>query len=160
MASMLLCLLLAGPVIPPRATPEKATPTKAIASAEGERPTPLTKTQITKLRRVVRRTQDRNTELKTALNGRQQKLMQAYSQFTLDETHIAQLHQEIIDLQKDLLKNYRDLQVELRDIVGEQRFTRLKRRIDFILKSPKKGKTPREAATKPRPAPARKSPAK
>ncbi len=83
MASMLLCLLLAGPVIPPRAAAAKANDRVQPDRAEGERPTPLTKTQITKLRRIIRRTQGRNTELKTVLNDRQQELMQAYSQFRL-----------------------------------------------------------------------------
>ena len=109
-----------------------------VAGPATDRPAPLTPARITKLQQAVRRTQDRNAELKEALDDRQQELMKAYSQFQLDETRISQLHEKIIDLQRGLLENHRDLQVELRDIVGEQRFTRLKMRIDLVLKGKKK----------------------
>jgi hypothetical protein len=103
---------------------------------------PLTKTQISKLQQTVRRTQDRNIELKKALAERQQQLMKEYSQFQLNDVAIAKLHVEVIDLQRRLLENYRDLQVELRETVGEQRFAQLKMRIDLILKSNKKVQVP------------------
>ena len=120
MASLLLCTLL------------------VVGQPVGDRPAPLTSQQITKLQQEVRRTQGRDAELKLALDDRQQELMKAYSEFELDETRIAQLHKEIINLQRELLENYRDLQVELRDIVGEERFLHLKKRIDLLLKGKKK----------------------
>ena len=119
MASVFLCFLI-------------------VASPAAERPAPLDQAQIVRLQQVVRRTQERNVELKAALDERQQELMGAYSQFELDETRISQSHEEIIVLQRKLLENYRDLQVELRAIVGEQRFAQLKARIDLILKGKKK----------------------
>lgn len=109
-----------------------------LAAPPADRPPPLTPTQITRLQRVVRRTQDRNDELKQALDERQQQLMKAYTQFELHEEQIDQLHVEIVGLQRDLLANYRDLQIELRGIVGKRRFSHLKKRIDLILKSKKK----------------------
>ena len=112
--------------------------TLLVAGQASDRPAPLAPQQITKLQQVLRRTQDRNVQLKAALDNRQQKLMKAYSQFELDEKRISQLHKEIIDLQRELLENYRGLQVKLRDIVGEQRFLHLKKRIDLILKGKKK----------------------
>lgn len=119
MASVLLCFLF-------------------VVSPAAERAAPLDQAQIAKLQQMVRRTQDRNVALKAALDERQQELMGAYSQFDLDETRISQLHEEIIVLQRKLLENYRDLQVELRAIVGERRFAQLKARIDLILKGKKK----------------------
>ncbi|HJN11997.1 MAG TPA: hypothetical protein QF564_25145 [Pirellulaceae bacterium] len=55
-----------------------------------------------------------------------------------DEQYISRLHKKIIDLQRELLENYRDLQVELRNIVGDKCFSHLKSRIDLILKGKKK----------------------
>ncbi len=117
-----------------------------------DKPLPLTPTQITNLQQLVRRTQDRDAKLKAALEDGQQKLMKAYSQFELDEDRITELHKEIIRLQRELLENYRDLQVQLRSAVGETRFLHMKKRIDLILKAKKKvqvgpGKTPSEAPT-------------
>lgn len=124
-ASILLCTMLVAPA--------PATGSPATSS-----PATLTQAQITKLQRIVRKTQDRNTELKAALEDRRQKLMKAYSQFELDEKRISQLHKEIIGQQRELLENYRQLQVELRQVVGEERFLRLKMRIDLFLKGKKK----------------------
>ena len=119
MTSMLVCALLA-------------------AGAHGDRGAPLTSAQLSKLQQVVRQTQDRNETLKSALDKSQVKLMQAYAEFELDDARITQLHTEIIDLQRKILLSYRDLQVELRKIVGQQRFTHLKKRIDLILDGGKK----------------------
>jgi molybdenum-dependent DNA-binding transcriptional regulator ModE len=119
MASILLCSLLA-------------------AATATDTPPPLTSQQIAKLQHLVRRTQGRDAELKAALNDQQQILMKAYSQFELDEKRISKIHKEIIDRQRELLENYRGLQVELREIVGEQRFLHLKKRIDLFLKGKKK----------------------
>ena len=70
----------------------------------------------------------------------QQELMQAYSQVALDEQKIDELHDEIIELQRGLLLNYRELQVEIRGAVGQQRFPQLKQRIDNVLKQKAKPK--------------------
>jgi septal ring factor EnvC (AmiA/AmiB activator) len=135
MASILICALLF-------AAPQVSRP----VSQRSERPPqsePLTQAQITKLQQTVRRTQDRNIKLKKDLAERQQQLMKEYAQFKLDDARIAKLHIEVIDLQRGLLENYRDLQVALREIVGEQRFAQLKMRIDLILKSNQKVHVPK-----------------
>jgi hypothetical protein len=128
MASILLCSLLA-------------------AATAADTPPPLTSQQIMKLQQLVRRTQNCDAELKAALNDRQQTLMKAYSQFELDQKRISKMHEEIIDLQRNLLENYRGLQVELREIVGEQRFLHLKKRIDLFLKGKKKTQVRPEASS-------------
>ena len=117
-----------------------------VAVAGGDAPPPLTKDKIAKLQQLVRRTQERDAELKAALERQQNRLMKAYASFLLDEKHILELHTEIIQLQTKLLTNYRDLQVELRNIVGEKRFRHLKTRIDLILKGKKKVKAPADAS--------------
>ncbi len=108
-----------------------------VAGQPEDRPR-LTQTQVTRLQQVVRRTQSRNTSLRAGLGDRQRQLVAAYSKFELDETRISQLHKEVIDLQRDLLNNYRDLQTELRGIVGKQQFSHFKKRIDGILEGEKK----------------------
>ncbi|MCH7920399.1 MAG: hypothetical protein IIC50_20755, partial [Planctomycetes bacterium] len=55
------------------------------------------------------------------------------------------LHGDIGKLQQQLLGNYHRLQVELRKIVGEARFMRLKLRIDNYLKSSAAKKNPGES---------------
>ena len=122
MASILLCSLL-------------------VVGAASDRQTPLTPAQITKLQQVVRQAVDRNTKSKEDLDNRQQELMKAYSQFDLDDQHISKLHEEIVELQRGQLESYRVLQVELRAIVGEERFLQLKRRIDLMLNKKKKVET-------------------
>lgn len=104
----------------------------------------LTKIQISKIQQVVRHAQDQKDAITAKLGDRQQKLMEAYSQFSLDDKLIARLHTEIVDLQRQLLNNYRDLQVQLRDVVGRPGFLRLKQRIDLILKGKKKVQTTTE----------------
>jgi cobalamin biosynthesis Mg chelatase CobN len=124
MGSILLCTLL------------------AVGAAPDHRTAPLTHTQITKLQQVVRQTLDHHTKSKEGLDDRQQALMKAYSQFELDEQRISKLHEEIVDLQRELLDNYRALQVELRAIVGQERFLQLKKRIDLMLNKKKTEQTP------------------
>ena len=123
MGSILLCTLL------------------AVGAAPDHQTAPLTHTQITKLQQVVRQTLDHNTKSKEGLDDRQQALMKAYSQFELDEQRISKLHEEIVDLQRELLDSYRVLQVELRATVGEERFLQLKKRIDLMLNGKKKEQT-------------------
>ena len=132
MNSMLLCALL-------------------IAGAQTDPAAPLTQTQISKLRQVVRHAQDRKDAITADLEDRQQKLTEAYSQFSLDEKLIARLHDEIVDLQRQLLDNYRNLQIQLRNVVGQPGFLRLKKRIDLILKGRKKVQTTTES-TSPNPS--------
>ena len=60
-------------------------------------------------------------------------------QYKLDEEKVTKLAAEVLDLQRQMLTNYRKMQVELRTVVGEERFNQLRRRLDNMLKTPPKG---------------------
>lgn len=111
-----------------------------LLAAEGARrePPALSQPQIARIQALIRVTKSRDENLRTALDKRQQELTEAYADFELDQSRVDALHEEILVLQRQLLGNYHDLQVELRNTVGEQRFMRLKRRIDLYLNSKKK----------------------
>jgi hypothetical protein len=96
-------------------------------------PPPLTDEQVTKLRELVKVTQARANELKDQLDVKQMALSLLYAEYKLDTPRAEKLQSEIVDLQKQLLANYHRLHVELRDIVGEERFQTLRQRLDRIL---------------------------
>ncbi|MDG1896603.1 MAG: hypothetical protein P8J37_17000 [Fuerstiella sp.] len=121
--------------------------TLLIAGGQDDPAAPLTQIQISKLQQVVRNAQHQKDAITADLENRQRELMAAYSEFKLNEKQIVKLHQEIVELQRQLLDNYRHLQVELRDIVGKPGFLRLKRRVDLILNSRKKVKTISESTS-------------
>jgi peptidoglycan hydrolase CwlO-like protein len=103
--------------------------TLLIAGGQDGPAAPLTQIQISKLQQVVRNAQHQKDAITADLENRQRELMDAYSEFKLNEKQIVKLHQETVELQRQLLDNYRHLQVELRDIVGKPGFLRLKRRV-------------------------------
>ncbi len=105
------------------------------------KPAPLTSAQYSQLRLLIQRTQERDRELKTALSQRQRELTLVYSQFEFSVDHAERLQSDIIELQRQLLANYHNLQTELRRIVGRERFEILKRRIDNALASDAKNTT-------------------
>lgn len=96
---------------------------------------PLSQTQIAQIQSLIHQTEDQDKALRAQLSRHQRQLSAAYATFELDEKQIKQLQEEIITLQSKLLANYHHLQVKLRQIVGPQRFQRLKQRIDRHLKS-------------------------
>jgi hypothetical protein len=103
---------------------------------------PLTEKQREELMRLTQATVRRSAELKTQLDEKQQELAKRYAEFQLDETAVKKLHREITDLQGELLANYHRLQVELRAIVGPDRFVTLRQRLDRVLGiAPPKDKT-------------------
>lgn len=105
---------------------------------------PLTPEQVTRLQQLVAATQEKSAALKKQLDAKQQELADRYAEFKLDASAVAKLQGEVLDLQKQLLDNYHHLQVEVRAIVGPERFAVLRQRLDRILGIPaaKDKKTP------------------
>jgi len=96
-------------------------------------PPPLTEDQLARLRELVKVTQDRATDLKKQLDAKQMELGGLYARYHLDAARAEKLQAEIVELQRQLLANYHRLHVELRTIVGEERFSTLRQRLDRLL---------------------------
>jgi len=101
-----------------------------------ETPPPLTSEQIAAVRTLVQRTQAAQTEAKEALTAAQEKLSREYANYELDAEQVAKLQAEIIAQQQRLLDSHHRLHVELRKIVGAERFQVLSKRIENLLKNP------------------------
>lgn len=101
-------------------------------------PSPLTEEQRTRLQELVRTTQKQAVLLKAQLDERQRALARLYADYELDERAVESLEAEIVDLQRRLLANYHKMQVELRSVVGRERFLTLKQRLDRVLAEPPK----------------------
>jgi hypothetical protein len=101
-------------------------------------PPPLTDQQRTRLHELVRTTQQQAVLLKAQLDERQRALARLYADYELDERAVESLEAEIVDLQRRLLANYHRMQVELRSVVGRERFLTLKQRLDRVLAEPPK----------------------
>jgi hypothetical protein len=108
------------------------------AEAKAPEVSPLTPEQHTRIRDLVQSTQARNTELNSALAVKQRELAAAYESFELDVSRVERLQGEILELQRQLLANYHRLQVELRALVGPERFAVLSARINNALRNPPK----------------------
>ncbi|MDZ4781842.1 MAG: hypothetical protein SGJ19_16445 [Planctomycetia bacterium] len=104
-----------------------------VATALAAEPAPLSDAQRSAVADLAKQSQSDAARLKQALLDRQTELAAAYANYTLDVGTIDRLEKEIVTLQGDLLANYRHLQVELRKLVPEDRFERLRRRLDNAL---------------------------
>jgi hypothetical protein len=82
----------------------------------------------------VQKTRKTDKQLRSKLTTAQQKLATTYAAYKLDSKKAQQIHSDILSLQKSLLDNYHEMQVELRKNVSKERFIFLRRRIDFMLK--------------------------
>jgi hypothetical protein len=102
-------------------------------SAEPSQMEPLHAEQLEQIRDLVRRTKEENDRLKAQFDACQEELMRLYGQFQLDEAAVIRKQAEILDLQKKMLANHHQLQVGLRQIVGEERFKILNQRILRLL---------------------------
>lgn len=91
--------------------------------------------QIDEIRALVRKTENRDIELKAELKKLQQQLTDAYAQFELDEAGIRAIHRKIVDTQEQLLVNYHTLQFGYRRIIGPKHFARVKIRIDHYVRT-------------------------
>jgi len=110
----------------------------------------LTKEQISDVGRLVRSTQDKVTLLQARLGERQRELGAAYSQYKIDAANSRRLQGDIIDLQRQLLDCHHQMHVELRKIVDEKQFERLRRRLEQMMTSPSKlHKTNESSVPKP-----------
>jgi hypothetical protein len=113
-------------------------------ASSASNPAPLTEEQLTRLRELVRSTQRKAEGLRQELADRERQLAEKYGQFELDEAAAEKLQSEIVNLQKQLLANYHHLQVELRKVVGPERFAQLKLRLDNALRPRPKAERPPE----------------
>lgn len=104
-----------------------------IQTQESPKPPPLSKNQLERLQKLVRKAQARAVALKKSLAEKQSELTDAYTQYDLDIAKVEQLHKAILQLQKELLLNYHTLHVQLRSIVGEPRFQVLRQRLDRVM---------------------------
>jgi hypothetical protein len=101
-------------------------------------PPPLTEEQRLRIAKLANDTKQEADRLKALLDRRQQELANVYAVYKLDEDRAAKLEADILDIQKQMLANHRKMQVELRTLVGEERFNLLRRRLDNMLKTPPK----------------------
>src|SRR5262249_38216440 len=97
---------------------------------------PLTKEQYDKVRDLVRRTQEETGSLQAELEKRQRELVHQYNEYELNLAAVEKLHSEISDLQRKLMANYHRMQVELRTLVGKERFLILNQRLNQVIGSP------------------------
>ena len=98
---------------------------------------PLSDQQRTRIAELAKRTQDESVQLKAQLEEQQRKLAAIYAAYNLDADSATKLETEILDLQRQMLANYRRLQVELRTVVSEERFAILRQQLDHLLQSPR-----------------------
>lgn len=119
------------------------------AAGQNPEPPPLSEEARTRISNLARETQENSARLKSSLERNQQELARIYAEYDLDERQATKLETEIIEQQRQLLANYRRMQVELRQSVTKERFAILKRRLDLMLESAatKKSETPAAAAT-------------
>lgn len=115
------------------------------AAAVAADPPPLTDEQKDRISKLANETKQESERLKALLDLRQKELAAVYAEYKLDEDRAAKLEADVLDLQRQMLANYRKMQVELRTLVGEERFNLLRRRLDNMLKTP-----PKEAKEKGR----------
>jgi hypothetical protein len=108
-------------------------------------PPPLTEDQKARISRLANETKQEADRLKSLLDQRQVELANLYAQYKLDEDKASKVENEILDLQRQMLADYRKMHLELRTLVGEERFNLLRRRLDNMLKTP-----PKEAKEKGR----------
>jgi hypothetical protein len=112
---------------------------------------PLTVEQRERIGKLAAETQREAARLKDQLEKRQSDLTRLYAQYELDENAANAVEADILDLQKQLLSNYRKMQMELRALVGKDRFTVLKKRLDRMLDSPNRVEPKSESPKRPIP---------
>lgn len=96
---------------------------------------PLTREQAAKIQKLVIAVKEQDAAVKKRLVSVQRELVSAYADYELDEHRISELQDQIAGLQRDLLKNYHRLQLELRRIVGPERFKTVKLRVDLHVRN-------------------------
>lgn len=99
-------------------------------------PAPLNEEQLTRLRELIRTTQEAAAALQTRLDELERSLAGVYAEYELDERKAGRLQAAIVDLQRQKLANHHKMQTELRTIVGKERFDVLKQRLRLIVQPP------------------------
>lgn len=97
---------------------------------------PFTKEQYDKVRELVQRTQEEAAQLQAELEKRQRELVRRYGSYELDLAEVEKLQTEVHELQRKLLANYHKMQVELRAVVGKDRFAILHQRLSQVIADP------------------------
>jgi len=90
---------------------------------------PLTEEQIARLRELIRATNEKAAEVAGQLEAKERELARHYGEYELNERQVAALEAEIVELQRQKLAHYHRMHVELRTIVGKERFDVLKQRL-------------------------------
>jgi len=103
-------------------------------------PPPLTEEQRVQIAKLANETKQEADRLKALLDRKQRELADVYAVYKLDEEKATKLETEVLDVQKQMLANHRKMQVELRTLVGEERFNLLRTRLELMLKIPPKKK--------------------
>jgi predicted NACHT family NTPase len=113
-----------------------------LVQAERPTPAPLNEEQVKQLRALMYTTQTTAATLQGQLDEKQRELAKVYAQYELNQRQALRLQSEIMELQKQLLANHHKLQVELRSIVGQERFEMLRLRVLNSLTPKPKDKEP------------------
>jgi hypothetical protein len=122
----------------------------ALAPEPAPAPPSLTPEQRARLGQLARDGEATAAQLKARLEKLQQELALVYAEFELDETRASRLEAEILDLQRQMLANYRKVQVGLRALVDKKGFLALRKRIDRLIKSAGEKQTKdQQPATRP-----------
>ena len=105
----------------------------AVATQDSAPPPPLTSTQLARVRELVSKNQNKSALQQARLSACQSALAWVYARFELDEKEAQKLQIEIVELQRQLLANHHQMQVEVRKVVGKERFEMLRRRLERVL---------------------------
>jgi uncharacterized protein YhaN len=111
-----------------------------LAATTRAEPPPFTEEQRVQIAKLANETKHEADRLKALLDRKQRELADVYAQYKLDEEKATKFEAEILDVQRQMLANHRKMQVELRTLVGEERFNLLRKRLDSMLKTPPKEK--------------------
>jgi hypothetical protein len=105
------------------------------AEHRSSKPLPLSERQIVSVQKATFAAQRHDAAIKIQLADIQQELIGAYANYELDEERIVELQEEVVRLQRELLKNYHRLQLELRRATGPESYAVIKHRVDLYRKS-------------------------
>jgi hypothetical protein len=103
------------------------------ADQDNAPPPPLTSTQLARVRELVTMNQNKSALQQARLSACQRALAGVYAQFELDEKEAQKFQIEIVGLQRQLLANHHQMQVEVRKVVGKERFEMLRRRLERVM---------------------------
>ena len=120
MHSMLASVLFGAALVP-------------LVTAEDRPPLKFPQEQTVRVRRLVGAVQTEAILLQARLDERQRELAELYTQYELDDQRALKLQDEIVELQRALLANHHRMQVELREIVDQERFTILRQRLRYLV---------------------------